>query len=123
MRISDWSSDVCSSDLVECEARIAGDMDTQQFALHLGQFQAEPLAVGGLARAGDDIVTVVLTLHLLALFVLVRLFDRIDVELLVKARLAVMADHDLSDRPRLLLLGDDRRVLINRKSNRLNSSH
>src|SRR3546814_11223397 len=24
---------------VECEARIAGDMDTQQFALHLGQFQ------------------------------------------------------------------------------------
>src|SRR3546814_9647109 len=110
-------------------------MDTQQFALHLGQFQAESLAVGGLARAGDDIVTVVLTLHLIALFVLVRLFDRSDVELLVKARLAVMADHDISERPRLLLLGDDRRGLLDRtifgfehldterKSTRLNSSH
>src|SRR3546814_21097163 len=85
---------------VECEARIAGYMDTQQFALHLGQFQAEPLAVGGLARAGDDIVTVVLTLHLIALFVLVRLFDRSDVELLVKARLAVMADHDIRSEER-----------------------
>src|SRR3546814_9663092 len=46
MRISDWSSDVCSSDLIR---GLTGGSDTGSFAMLMGQFNAANIA----ARGGD----------------------------------------------------------------------
>src|SRR3546814_20837926 len=61
MRISDWSSDVCSSDLLQCRAAAAGHMDDAVRAValdgvgdrdDLAGCQQQPAAVAGLAAAG-----------------------------------------------------------------------
>src|SRR3546814_3925889 len=56
MRISDWSSDVCSSDLMKDDPRVRETpfgVDTERFRPGLDAAQREPLVifVGGLDRA------------------------------------------------------------------------
>src|SRR3546814_17787384 len=57
MRISDWSSDVCSSDLAELEARgqtiLGGDVEFE-----LPQREAAPAELAAFRRAGDTSATV-----------------------------------------------------------------
>src|SRR3546814_4270025 len=55
MRISDWSSDVCSSDLavgIDFFQRIAGDAFAAQQAVHIGQDQIDGVARRHLCEGG-----------------------------------------------------------------------
>src|SRR3546814_18389719 len=55
MRISDWSSDVCSSDL-KVLGRSKAPLSTTDFSSYLLQAQSSKAQVIGLANAGGDFV-------------------------------------------------------------------
>ncbi|WP_245892622.1 hypothetical protein [Novosphingobium guangzhouense] len=88
-------------------------MDAQQLALHLGQFLRQALAVGRLARGIDDpgFDRIVVPAFPDVVFV-GRFLDGRDVELVVQAWLSVMTDDDIGERPGLLLIGQNRRLIF-----------
>src|SRR3546814_8370138 len=98
MRISDWSSDVCSSDLVLAERSAVGPAP-QHVVVDAGQLHDDRIAVAALGN---------------------QLLD-IGVELEQQGALAVVADHALQPEKR----GDASAAghRRDRKSTRLNSSH
>src|SRR3546814_4370437 len=92
MRISDWSSDVCSSDLVGALAR-AVRPQAEQRADVLDR-EAE------IARVGDEAQAVDVGLRIVAIAAVAARRRRDQADLLV------MADHPLRDRARLRGLAD-----------------
>src|SRR3546814_1555617 len=98
MRISDWSSDVCSSDLLGAEKRAASRRF--DFAANLPQCAACGLYRG---QGADDHLALAIDAHG---FAVVRRALKIDDQLIADAEHIAIAD----------LAGD-------RKSTRLNSSH
>src|SRR3546814_5675407 len=104
MRISDWSSDVCSSDLRIGAARLKG----------AGRIDVQPLA----DRALDDIVA---DGEAARPFVEIERDARADVEDVIFGDDAVLARRQIIDRP--AVVGDPLDLVEDRKSTRLNSSH
>src|SRR3546814_5503665 len=116
MRISDWSSDVCSSDLRDTEGR--GDVVlTQMFEPIEDEHGAGALRQGGEGRekcrhllaAGGDAVRI----------------EDIEVPFRFGKRgfAIALADHELADAIYQQILCDAKNIDIDRKSTRLNSSH
>src|SRR3546814_6151463 len=107
MRISDWSSDVCSSDLVEAFGRAAVERRQAGLGiaieeLHQGEARADARLVGALQAIAD-----------LALQQLGRAVEQVDLD---------QAVGKAGDDP--VALGTGRRQLHeDRKSTSLNSSH
>src|SRR3546814_1294987 len=106
MRISDWSSDVCSSDLVFDRHELAGDVGED-----FGDVERLAEEALDLARACDD--------QLIFFRKLVHAENRDD----VLQRLVLLQRFLNAAGGFIMLLADDRGGQQDRKSTRLNSSH
>src|SRR3546814_19848822 len=106
MRISDWSSDVCSSDLALVDQLVIGLDRILQFNPARAQFFDRFVDVGGGEREMLDALALIVADEFLDLRILVLAFVQ------GNAARAVGGDHRLAEQPRRLALAVDIFLLL-----------